>query len=134
MEELSGMNFFAVVDGGLVTPELSDSILGGSTRDSLKQLAAHQGIPVREDRIDIDRLKARIESGECTEAFGCGTAAIVMPLRCLGEEDGSRVCFAKAPGPVASALKKKLMGIQQRTEPDEFGWMVQAEPLGRGAI
>ena len=130
MEELSGMNFFALVDGVLQTPELTDSILGGSTRDSLIQLAAREGIPVREVRIDIEELKGQIESGRCTEAFGCGTAAIVMALRCLGEEDGSRVCFEEAPGPVASRLREKLVGIQQRTEPDEFGWMVKAEPLG----
>ena len=129
VEELSGMNFFALVDGVLETPELTDSILGGSTRDSLMQLAAREGIPVREVRIDINQLKAQIESGRCTEAFVCGTAAIVMSLRCLGEEDGSRVCFEEAPGPVASLLRDKLMGIQQQTEPDEFGWMVQVEPL-----
>lgn len=93
------------------------------------QLAAREGVSVREVRIDIDELKAQIESRHCTEAFGCGTAAIVVSLRCLGEEDGSCVCFEEAPGPVASLLRDKLMGIQQRTEPDEFGWMVKVEPL-----
>ena len=48
VEELSGMNVFAVINGVLVTPELSGSFLPGITRESLIQLAKHLGIPVQE--------------------------------------------------------------------------------------
>ena len=129
VEELSGMNFFAVVDGTALTPELTDTILSGNTRDSLLKLARSLEIPVKETRLDIEELKSEIESGKCTEAFCCGTASIVVPVGVLGDEDGWKREFRNVPGPVASKLKSKLLGIQLRTEPDEFGWVVPVDPV-----
>ena len=39
VEELSGMNIFAVVNNKIYTPKLTDSILEGITRDSVIKLA-----------------------------------------------------------------------------------------------
>ena len=44
VEELSGMNFFAVIDGVLTTPKLGRTILKGITRDSLIKLAKSKNI------------------------------------------------------------------------------------------
>jgi branched-chain amino acid aminotransferase len=41
IQELSGMNLFAMIDGELHTPELDGAILPGVPRDSLLRLAAH---------------------------------------------------------------------------------------------
>jgi len=45
LQELSGMNIFAVLDGELHTPELDGAILPGITRDSLLVLARSLGSP-----------------------------------------------------------------------------------------
>ena len=45
IQELSGMNVFAVIDGVLHTPSLDGAILPGITRDSLISLARHLEIP-----------------------------------------------------------------------------------------
>jgi branched-chain amino acid aminotransferase len=54
LQELSGMNLFAVLDGELHTPELDGAILPGITRDSLLVLARSLGYPVHERRIALD--------------------------------------------------------------------------------
>jgi len=85
IQELSGMNLFAVIGGALHTPSLDGAILPGVTRDSLLKLGAHLGYQVVERRMAIDELLAQIESGECTELFACGTAAIVSPIAVLAD-------------------------------------------------
>lgn len=123
IEELSGMNFFAVVDGRLLTPLLTDSILAGITRDSVIQLARGQGLVVEEVPIAIDELLGWIESGHCSECFACGTAAIVTPVRELGEADGTRHALPTGDGEVTTFLRKTLLDIQEGRAEDSSGWM-----------
>ncbi len=123
IEELSGMNFFAVVDGRLLTPVLTDSILAGITRDSIIQLARAQGLIVEEMPIVIDELLDWIESGHCSECFACGTAAIVTPIQELGEADGTRYALPPWDGELTTFLRTALLDIQEGRAEDSFGWM-----------
>ena len=123
IEELSGMNFFAVVDGRLLTPLLTDSILAGITRDSVIQLARAQGLVVEETSIAIDELLGWIKAGRCSECFACGTAAIVAPVRELGEADGTRHALPQGEGEVTASLRQALLDIQEGRAADPFGWM-----------
>lgn len=123
IEELSGMNFFAVIDGKLFTPELNGSILPGITRDSLIQIARRQGFEVVENELLIDDVINAISDGRCSEAFACGTAAIVAPISVIGEADGNEYTLPNDPGPVAVALKEELLGIQEGRVDDRFGWV-----------
>jgi branched-chain amino acid aminotransferase len=125
VEELSGMNFFAMIDNCLVTPELSGSILPGVTRDSLIQLASHLGITPKEQVLSIDELLESIASGRCSEAFASGTAAIVSPIAAIGEP-GGRV-FELPAGDIANRLRSALLEIQEGRSQDEFRWMVDSD-------
>ncbi len=122
IQELSGMNFWAVIEGELHTPELDGAILPGITRDSLLTLGRHLGYRVHERGIGIDDLIADIASGRCTELFACGTAAIVMPVSGLAEPDG-RVHRPRETNNVAARLRESLLAIQERRAPDPFGWV-----------
>lgn len=122
IQELSGMNFFAVIDGELHTPELDTAILPGITRDSLIQLARRLGFTVHERRMDIDELLTQIESGRCNEIFACGTAAIVMPISALADSD-QRVLKPHQCNHEAKRLREALLAIQERRAPDPFGWI-----------
>lgn len=121
IEELSGMNLFAVINGELHTPELTDTILPGITRDSLIQLAREQGFVVHERSMPIADLVRDIQSGACSEVFACGTAAIVSPVSVLGEADGSMVELREVDR-VAADLRAQLLDIQERRVGDPFGW------------
>ncbi len=92
IQELSGMNLFAVIRGELHTPELDGAILPGITRDSLLALGRHLGFKIQERRMAIDELLGQISAGECSELFACGTAAIVSPIACIGRSERPRVC------------------------------------------
>jgi branched-chain amino acid aminotransferase len=120
LQELSGMNVFAVIDGELHTPALDGAILPGITRDSLIALARQRGYVVHERLMALDELLAQLQSGACSELFACGTAAIVAPIGVLAEADGTE---HRAPaGPVAAELREALLAIQERRAPDPFGW------------
>ena len=140
IQELSGMNLFAVIDGELHTPALDGAILPGITRDSLLTLARHLGFTVVERRMAIDELLAQIGSGQCSELFACGTAAIVSPIEVLAErrpvavEDDNGPQDEYVPKDVdviAARLREALLAIQERRAPDIFGWTRDVAPLPR---
>jgi branched-chain amino acid aminotransferase len=128
IQELSGMNLFAVVDGELVTPQLDGAILPGITRDSLITLARDRGYRVHERPIAIDDLVRELASGACSELFACGTAAIVAPIGALAEADGRR-CTPRLVDRVAAELREALLAIQERRAPDPHGWTRDVAPL-----
>ena len=121
VQELSGMNLFAVVDGALQTPVLDGAILPGITRDSLLMLARDLGYRVEERPIAIDELLAQIADGRCSELFACGTAAIVSPIGVLAEPDGREHTPAHVDV-VAATLRSSLLAVQERRAPDRYGW------------
>lgn len=123
IEELSLMNFFAVIDGELHTPQLKDSFLPGLTRRSVLALAEHHGLKTVETKIDINELLAQITDGRCSEIFSTGTAAVISPVRSFKEADGSEFVIGEESGPITRKLREHLVGIQEGTHEDIFGWM-----------
>ena len=71
----SGENVFIVKDGVIYTPDLSTSILPGITRDTVIQIAQDLGYRV------VEKSLIRSDLYLADEAFMCGTAAEVTPLR-----------------------------------------------------
>jgi len=127
IEELSGMNVFAVIGEELHTPVLNDSILPGVTRDSLLVLARELGWTVVERAMPIADLLRQIVSGECSELFACGTAAIVCPISMIGDDDRQyplAVIDARA-----RILRERLLEIQERRAPDPYGWTTDVPPF-----
>ncbi|MBC6429060.1 MAG: branched-chain amino acid aminotransferase [Cellvibrionales bacterium] len=126
IEELSGMNIFALIDGTLHTPRLTDSLLAGITRDSLIHLARHRGLDVIERDMPIADLLAGIEAGTVSELFACGTAAIVSPISVLA--DGETEYRLPQVDQVAAELRTALLAIQERRAPDPFDWTMELDP------
>ena len=125
IEELSAMNFMAVINGELHTPELSGSLLAGVTRDSLLKLAQHLGIATAARMMPVDELLHDIDSGRCSELFACGTGAIVAPVQAIGETDGREWTLPDV-GKMSSRLRDVLLDIQEGRGEDPFGWTVPA--------
>lgn len=125
VEEMGGMNvMFVRKDGKIVTPPLGGTILRGITRNSLIQLAADQGIEVVEEPVDIDELFSGAASGKYTEAFACGTAAVLSPIGKFMRPTGEAVFGdGKTPGPVSQQLKKALTDVQGGRTNDVHGWI-----------
>ena len=75
VSEGAGENIFMVMDGKLVTPAISDNILGGITRQAVIQLAKNElGLETEE------RSVRRSELYTADECFLTGTAAHLTPV------------------------------------------------------
>jgi branched-chain amino acid aminotransferase len=121
VEELGGMNmYFVFKDGRIVTPALG-TILEGITRGSIIELAGKMGHQVEERRISIDEWRDGVTSGEISEIFACGTAAVVTPVGELKWHAGT------APAPASTDLtfriRQALVDVQYGRAEDTFGWM-----------
>ncbi len=131
VEEMGGMNLFFVFGSGadarLVTPELSGALLPGVTRDSLIKLASDFGYQVEERRISTEEWEKAARSGELTEVFACGTAAVITPVGRVRHTGGEFTIGDGNPGEITMRLREELTGIQDGTKPDPHGWM---HPLG----
>lgn len=124
VEEVGAMNIcFVRRDGTILTPALSGSILAGITRDSVMMLAPTLGHPVVEAQLDIEEVVSQIESGEITEVFGCGTAAVISPVGKLAYKGREHIVNGNVAGPVARTLYDALTAIQYGTAEDPFGWI-----------
>ncbi len=124
VEELGGMNvFFVFNDGSLQTPPLSGTILPGITRESLMTLARAEGLTVREEPYSIDQWRSDAQSGRLTEAFACGTAAVVTPIGSVKSPDGAFTIGAGGPGQTTLRIKQKLVDIQRGVGADPYGWV-----------
>ena len=126
IEEMGGMNIFFVSGKKLFTPALTDTILPGITRDSIIKIAPELGLEVEERKINLDTLCDQIKRGEVTEAFACGTAAVIAGISAFLLDTGEEITVGtKAPGPVSTKLYDRLTGIQYGRSPDPFGWVVK---------
>jgi branched-chain amino acid aminotransferase len=127
IEEMGGMNImFAYSKNGrttLVTPELTGTLLPGVTRESLLVLAREMGFDAVERKITVDEWEADVRAGHMTEAFACGTAAVITPIGRVKSRHGEFTIHNGETGPVASRLRKALLDIQHGTAPDTHGWM-----------
>ncbi len=124
VEELGGMNvFFVFEDGSLQTPPLGGTILAGITRDSLIQLARDEGLTVREEPYSIDQWRADAESGRLTEAFACGTAAVVTPIGTVKSAEGEFSIGGQSVGPMTQRLRSRLVDLQRGRAADPHGWV-----------
>ena len=123
VEELGGMNmYFVYADGHIVTPE-TGTILEGITRSAIIELAQKKGHQVEERKFSIDEWRDGVASGEITEVFACGTAAVVTPVGTL-KWDGGEVDRPPTPaGPLTMDIRQDLVDIQYGRADDTFGWM-----------
>ena len=122
IEEVGAMNVMFKINGTVVTPALTGSILGGITRKSCLELLKHWGIPAEERLLSVDELIGAAESGKLEEAFGTGTAAVISPIGELAYQGKKYTVNDFKIGTVAQKLYDELTGIQWGTKPDPFGW------------
>ncbi|TWI59180.1 branched-chain amino acid aminotransferase [Alkalihalobacillus nanhaiisediminis] len=125
IEEVGSMNVFFKINGEVVTPALSGSILEGITRMSTIELLAEWGITVSERRLSMEELYQAYEKGELEEAFGTGTAAVISPIGELNWGDKKMVINNRQTGDLAKKLYDTLTGIQTGKIHDPFNWTVE---------
>ncbi|MBA5640144.1 branched-chain amino acid aminotransferase [Duganella sp. LX20W] len=127
IEEMGGMNlFFVYKENGktvLVTPELTGTLLPGITRRSLLELAADLGFEAEERKLTVQQWRDDVATGRMTEAFACGTAAVITPVGTVKANGFEMTINNGQNGPVTLALRDALLGIQHGTAADTHHWM-----------
>ncbi|TDE32819.1 branched-chain amino acid aminotransferase [Actinomadura sp. 6K520] len=127
VEEMGAMNLFFVLGSGVearvVTPRLSGSLLPGVTRDSLLRVASDLGYRVEERRVSVEEWEAAAVSGELTEVFACGTAAVITPVGRVKHATGEFLVNSNEAGPITMRLRQRLLAIQAGAADDTHGWM-----------
>ena len=124
VEEVGSMNIMFKIDGKIHTAPCTGTVLPGVTRRSCIELLKDWGYEVVEDRLAIaDVMKAGHE-GKLEEVFGCGTAAVVSPVKEL-DWKGDKVFISDGKiGEITQKLYDTMTGIQWGKLPDTKGWMV----------
>ncbi|WP_156390040.1 branched-chain amino acid aminotransferase [Paenibacillus sp. Root444D2] len=124
IEEAGSMNVFFKINGEVVTPSLSGSILDGITRKSIIHLLKEWAIPVTERKISIDEIVLAYENGTLEEAFGTGTAAVVSPIGNLLWKGTPMVINQGNIGDLVRRLYDTITGIQYGRIEDSYGWTI----------
>lgn len=122
IEEVGSMNIFFVINGKIITPSLNGSVLSGITRRSCLELAEFLGIEAEERRISIDELIEAGKSGQLTEAFGSGTAAVISPVGELRYGDEVIIINRGQIGSVTQTFYDAITQIQYGLQEDIYGW------------
>jgi branched-chain amino acid aminotransferase len=126
VEEMGGMNLYFIKGSGkgatIMTPKLTGTLLPGITRDSILTLANDLGYKTEESMISIDQWRDGVKSGEITEIFACGTAAVISAVGAAKSTQGTWQTGDGKPGVITNEIRAALLAIQHGTAADKHGW------------
>ena len=122
IEEVGAMNVMFLINGVVVTPQLTGSILPGITRKSCIELLKEMGYTVEERLLSVDELSQALKDGALQEAWGCGTAAVISPIGELRMGNAKYQVADGGIGKLSQKLYDTLTGIQWGTAPDTHHW------------
>ena len=125
IEEVGSMNVMFKIDGKVITPKLTGSVLPGVTRRSCIQILKDWGYTVEERLISVDEVGEAMKSGKLEEAWGCGTAAVVSPIGTLEYEGEKFIINNNKTGELTQRLYDELTGIQWGTKEDKYNWCLK---------
>ena len=105
-----GSCFFMIVNGVLITPILTDSVLESITRDTIIKLAKAMNIPVEERTVD------RTELYTCDEAFLCGSAMEITPILSIDK-------YSIRGGEMVDIIHKKYLEVVSGRDKQFKSWL-----------
>jgi branched-chain amino acid aminotransferase len=113
VSEGSGENLFLVMDGTVLTPPLSSSVLPGITRNTVMTLFREMGVKVVEETIPREMLYV------ADEVFFTGSAAEVTPIRSI-----DRIVIGTGKrGPLTERVQQAFFDVIDGKVPDAHGWL-----------
>ncbi|HAA58605.1 MAG TPA: branched chain amino acid aminotransferase, partial [Myxococcales bacterium] len=123
VEEVGTMNIMFRINDELITSPLTGSILPGVTRDSVLQLAKEWGVHVSERLLSIDEVVEAAKDGSLKEIFGCGTAAIIAPVKQFVYQGETYQVADGGTGELSARLYKTILDIQYGRTAGPEGWV-----------
>ncbi len=123
IEEVGSMNVMFKINGKILTPKLTGSVLPGITRKSCIEILKDWGYEVEETLISAESLIEAMKNGTLEEAWGTGTAAVISPIGQLAYGEGEFVINGNKIGTLTQKLYDELTGIQWGIKPDSRNWI-----------
>lgn len=124
LQECGTMNIIVVIDGVVITPPTTDTILAGITRDSLLHILKDKGYKVEERPIEIKEVVAAHKTGKLDEMFGAGTAAVISHVSSF-QYDGKEYILPPVEGrKIGPMIKKAIEDYKCGAVEDKFNWIV----------
>lgn len=125
IEECGTMNLVFVIDGKIISPKPTETVLDGITRDSALTLARDWGMEVEERPIRVAEIIAALKDDRLQEAFGIGTAATISKISLIGHEGTDYNLPAADSMKTADRILSELNNIKLGKTEDKFGWITR---------
>jgi branched-chain amino acid aminotransferase len=77
---------------------------------------------VRETKYSIDRWRDEAETGVLSEAFACGTAAVITPVGTVKSRNGEFKVNGGEAGKFTMQLRQAILDLQHGRAEDTHGW------------
>jgi branched-chain amino acid aminotransferase len=125
VQEVGTMNLFFVMDGKVITPATTGTILRGITRECFITLLKEWGYTVEDRLLGIAEIADAYWRGTLQECFGAGTAAVVSHVSDITWRD-RKIELPPVDAtnrPVATRLKTYINRLRMGLEPDVHGWI-----------
>lgn len=125
VQEVGTMNLFFVIDGKVVTPATTGTILRGITRECFMTILKDNGYVVEDRLLSIHEIADAYWRGTLTECFGAGTAAVVSHVSDITWRDRKIILSEvnAANRPVGTFLKNYLNRYRMGKLDDRYNWM-----------
>lgn len=126
IEESGTMNLMVVIDGKIVTPPATDTILGGITRKSVIQIAKDLGYTVEERKLSVAEVIESFKNGSLTDMFGTGTAVTITHIARFALEKEVFELPGSEERLISNHLKSALEKIKHGDGDDIHNWVVRS--------
>jgi branched-chain amino acid aminotransferase len=124
IEESGTMNIVFNINGTIVSPsEDDDTILRGTTKRSVMELAANWGYPIEERKVTVAEIEEAAKNGSLLEAFGAGTAATIAQIKTIGFASGDIDLPAIESREFSNRVFKYLDDLKRGKIVDDYNWI-----------
>jgi len=132
VQEVGTMNLFFVMDGRVITPATTGTILRGITRDCALTLLKDWGYTVEDRLLSIAEIADAYWRGTLQECFGTGTAAVVSHVSEITWRDRKLELppVDEKHRPIGTRLKNYINQLRIGRIPDKYGWLHSCDRSG----
>ena len=126
IEESGTMNIMFVINDTLITPsEDADTILRGTTKRTVIEVAKQMGIPVEERTVSVEEIITAAKNNTLQEVFGAGTAATIAQIALIGYRDEKIELPALETRQISNRIKDFLDAVKSGEQPDINHWVLK---------
>lgn len=126
IEESGTMNIMFVINDTLITPsEDADTILRGTTKRTVIEVAKQMGIPVEERTVSVEEIITAAKNNTLQEVFGAGTAATIAQIALIGYRDEKIELPALETRQISNRIKDYLDAVKSGEQPDTNHWVLK---------